>query len=333
MAASAWCGPHDADGDCVAGFERRLDADHILYGGDGLTVDRQDHVFFSQANVLGERSFVHAPDHQAAFALDTHAGPFSVGQGMQLDTEFVLTFLGFRFIRTRLLQFSELGAILENLRTIHDGYLEVHAFPITINRQSHRRANRGVRNARHELVAILDRFAIHRHDDVLRFDSGFVRRSALLDGADQDALIRSERLEQFGLIALGPAHADGAASDLAGLNNVVVYASHHVDGQRKSDTLIPAALGRDHGVNADHFTANVQQRTAAVAGIDGGIGLDETLKLQLPADIAAERADDSRRDRRFQSERRTNSHGPIAHLHRVGIPDEYRGQRSLRIDF
>ena len=38
--------------------------------------------------------------------------------------------------------------------------------------------------------------------------------------------------------------------------------------------LWSAPFGGDHGVDADHLAARVQQRPAGVAGIDGRVGLD-----------------------------------------------------------
>ena len=43
-----------------------------------------------------------------------------------------------------------------------------------------------------------------------------------------------------------------------------------------------AALAEDAGVDADQLAAAVDQRAAGVAGIDGGVGLDEVLVVGEP---------------------------------------------------
>ena len=185
------------------------------------------------------------------------------------------------------------------------------------------------RNARHQIVAVLHRLAVHGDDDVVGLQPGLVRRSALVHVADQYARAGAQPLEQLGLVvALVPFDSDGPARHPASPDDVVIHARHHIDGQREADALISAALRRDHGVDADHLAANIQQRSAAVAGIDGRIGLNEALQLQRTADVAAERAHDPRRHRSFQTKRRADRHRPIAHLHGVRIADGHRNQRS-----
>ena len=115
-----------------------------------------------------------------------------------------------------------------------------------------------------------------------------------------------------------------AAGHFAGSNNIVINARHHVDGQRKPDALVAAALRRDHGVDPDHFAADVEQRTAAVARIDGGVGLQEILvhvHVQAGASLGA---DDAMRDGAGQPERGADRQHAIADLHRVGVAEFQR---------
>ena len=46
-----------------------------------------------------------------------------------------------------------------------------------------------------------------------------------------------------------------------------------VAGDREADALEAAALGFDRGADADDFAVQIHERAAAVAGIDGGVGL------------------------------------------------------------
>ena len=52
----------------------------------------------------------------------------------------------------------------------------------------------------------------------------------------------------------------------------------HVDGDGEADPLVAAGVAGDGRVDADDLAAEVDQRAAAVAGIDGGVGLQEVLE-------------------------------------------------------
>ena len=105
-------------------------------------------------------------------------------------------------------------------------------------------------------------------------------------------------------------------------------AHRHVDWNRETDAFAAAGAGGDGGVHADHFAVQVQQRSAAVARIDGGIGLQKVLKLNLfvaELEIAAAfGADDAERDRVAQSKRAADGQHEIADI------DLYRYLRFSR---
>ncbi len=114
-----------------------------------------------------------------------------------------------------------------------------------------------------------------------------------------------------------------------------------VDRDGETDTFVSAAVGGNRGVDADDFAVEVHQRTAAVAGVDRGIGLDEALAL-VESDSAPLGADDSRGHGAFQSERIAQGQHPIADFHFiavaqlrgrevVGALDAQHGQVGLRV--
>ena len=74
-----------------------------------------------------------------------------------------------------------------------------------------------------------------------------------------------------------------------------------VDGDGETDLL---GLGADGDVDADHFAHQVDQGTAAVAGIDRGVGLDQVAVGLgvVRIDVAPQRADVSDGDRALVSE-------------------------------
>ena len=53
-------------------------------------------------------------------------------------------------------------------------------------------------------------------------------------------------------------------------------------GQRDSRCCLVSARTRSYGgVDADYFTAHIEQRASAVSGVDGSIGLEEVLELAI----------------------------------------------------
>src|SRR6185437_15807638 len=96
-----------------------------------------------------------------------------------------------------------------------------------------------------------------------------------------------------------------------------------------TDTLIAAAAAGDHGVDSDNLPVDIGEGTAAVAGIDGRIGLDEVLEARNLGIVnifgaAGESADDSRGDGCAEPERRTDRDRPVAYLQSVRITNTGR---------
>src|SRR5271157_5196899 len=68
--------------------------------------------------------------------------------------------------------------------------------------------------------------------------------------------------------------ANPSLMNVALLTNLIVDVLDHVGGNRKSQPFAAARLSKDEGVNTDHPAIGVNQRTAAVSGIDGSVSLD-----------------------------------------------------------
>ena len=86
-----------------------------------------------------------------------------------------------------------------------------------------------------------------------------------VDAADRRGLARLEL------------DADGAANDLMFRpDEHVVDIGDDVGRHGEADALGAHGLGVDGGVHADDLAVHVDERAAGVAGIDGGVGLDET---------------------------------------------------------
>ena len=75
----------------------------------------------------------------------------------------------------------------------------------------------------------------------------------------------------------------------------------------------------------------VDERPAAVAEADRGVGLDVGVQT-LVEELAAEEADDADRDRVDVAERVADRADPLADAQRVGIAERRHRQRGLRRD-
>ena len=64
-------------------------------------------------------------------------------------------------------------------------------------------------------------------------------------------------------------------------------------------------------------TIQIDERAAGVAGIDGGVGLDEGLELASGDDVAALGADDSGGDGGLEAEGAADGEDPVTDLHAV----------------
>jgi hypothetical protein len=103
--------------------------------------------------------------------------------------------------------------------------------------------------------------------------------------------------------------------------------------------------GSDGRVHADDFTAQVHQRSAAVAGVDRGIDLDEVLVAELAVDdadaIAVQGADDAVGHRSDVAERAAEREDPVTLLQVIAVTplggdqpiglDLHDGQVALRV--
>ncbi len=135
-------------------------------------------------------------------------------------------------------------------------------------------------------------------------------------------------------------NADGAANDLMfGPDEHVVDIGDDVGRHGEADALRAHGLGIDSGVHADDLAGHVDERAAGVAGVDGGIGLDEALELRLRdavgagfIDAAVFGGDDAGGDRLRQRERAADGENPVANLSAVGVAELDGGKRLLGVD-
>src|ERR1700722_18244415 len=146
-------------------------------------------------------------------------------------------------------------------------------------RQLGDRAGGCLRDGIAKLIHVRDRRAVIGGDDVA-VDEFAVGRRAGINIADQDAglAVVSKRLGQRHIVRdVSDADAQPSTNDLGSALQIRIELVRPVGGNGESDAAEYAGLAGDRGVDADDFAVNVYQRSAAVAGIDRGVDLNEVL--------------------------------------------------------
>ena len=129
---------------------------------------------------------------------------------------------------------------------------------------------------------------------------------------------QAQRLRDVGTDRVG-VDAEQAALHGAELLQLVGDAADHVDRDGEADADIAAGAGQDGRGEADQFAAQVDQRAAGVARIDGGVGLDEILEAVLVEIAAAQAADDAGGHRIAQPERIADGDHKVADFELRGV--------------
>src|SRR5262249_8659656 len=126
-----------------------------------------------------------------------------------------------------------------------------------------------------EILRVLDVLAVELHDDVAGLDAGGLCRALLVDASDQRAA-RGLDVEACGDLARHAldATAEPAAAQLAELAKLIDDAGHGLRRHGKADADRAAGRRDDQRVDADDLAFEIEQRTAGIAAIDGGVGLD-----------------------------------------------------------
>ncbi len=285
-------------------------------------VDGSQHIARLQPDIFGEGVGFHRIDPDPAFFLEAQGLAPLVGEVLKPHAQAHRG--AFRLIRSLLVARAEL--LREELGQVADHHVEVLALVIAhhpdVQRSAHGRRGHRV----DQIVASANRLAVDGHDDVAFLDPGLFRAAAHCHRLDERAFADARLFQQgAGLVGVGNHNldADSAARHLAVLDDLVINQRRHVHGHGEAHALVAARCGGcgDGRVDANHFAADVEQRSAAVAGVNGRIGLQEVLELRFRIDIALLGADDARGHGGLEAEWRANGDGPVAHLHGVGIAD------------
>ena len=230
--------------------------------------------------------------------------------------------------------FGGLGHLREDFGAVGDYERDFFGLFVADVADLHGLADYGLGDGIYQFGAGVYGLAVDIGDHVAGLQAGFVGRAAGLDGFDYDAVGDAEFLHQHGIIAaiFLERDADGAAGDFAVGDQLIVNADDSRGGQREADTFEAAAACVDGGVDADYFAGHVDERAAGIAGVDGGVGLNEA--LELVADVGTIfRADDSGGDGGVQAEGAADGQDPVADLHAVGISEFGYGEFVVGFNF
>ena len=182
----------------------------------------------------------------------------------------------------------------------------------------------------------VDRLAVRLDDQVTKLEAGLLRRATLRRRERADLGTRNFlEFVHGGILCrhLTELHTDDPAANFAVRDDVVHHGARECDRNREAVAGVIARLARNRAVDADHFSADVHQRSARVPRIDRCVRLDEILnrvqalaKAVQPLPASPLGADDTSRDGEVESERIADRHGPFADAG-LGVVTEHHGRQ------
>lgn len=188
------------------------------------------------------------------------------------------------------------------------------------------------------MVGAFDRDAIEFQDHIAHFDAGSLRCPTGEHVGDNGSLrfFQPNGFRRHGIHRLN-LHSNVAAIDLAVFHEVFDHSPDDVNRNSKTVALVEARGGSNRRIDADERSLQRKEPTAAVAGVDCRIGLDEVLhRIGIspddPKPPTPDCADDARRHRRAQAQRIPNSNDPLADLDILHVAEIGRLQ-PLGLDF
>jgi hypothetical protein len=115
------------------------------------------------------------------------------------------------------------------------------------------------------------------------------------------------------------------AAHAAALAQLLVDRAHDVARRREADALVAARLRQDHRVEPHHASLRVDQRAAAVARVDRGVGLHVDHRV-VGLELARHRAHDAEARRVLEPERAAEGHHQLALVQQLRVAELERGQ-------
>ncbi len=185
-----------------------------------------------------------------------------------------------------------------------DGDLEGFGLAVAENAEVDGLPGRHLADGNLQGAAVDDLLAVEFAQHVAALQSGTACGRVRRDLAD-DRARRVGQVEEAGVLRRHVVHADAEVAVMhgAGLDDRLGRGAGDLRGNGESCTGERAVAGNDERVDADQFAVRVDQRSAGVAGVDGGVGLDEVARFARVVAVRVgpvERADDAARDRELE---------------------------------
>jgi hypothetical protein len=170
-----------------------------------------------------------------------------------------------------------------------------------------------------ELAGRFDGFTGGTDHDVPGLQAGGTGRPVFGDVGEDGTGIDGElqSLGKSGGYGLGE-DADLAAADATELADLIIDKADGVAGSSETDAVIGAGAREDKGVDAGDVAVGVNEGAAAIAGIDGGIGLD-VFDGVIGAHLAGDGADDPHGDGVFQAVGATEGEDELTLAEAAGV--------------
>src|SRR5690606_17630494 len=157
-----------------------------------------------------------------------------------------------------------------------------------------------------------NRHPINRRDDVVRAQTGVLRGAGHAADDEATRVVRqAQPLDDAERYIAAALYAEIRIFDAAFCPQLFSNAQREVGRDRKTDAGVRAVFADNLRIDADHFPGHVEQRPAAVAGIDRRVSLDDRadVKIAEAVDGAIQCADDPRGHRPFLAERAADREG------------------------
>ena len=207
------------------------------------------------------------------------------------------------------------------------------ALAIAQQHDRHARAGLDIGHKIGQRLVRRDVLPVDADDDVAGTNASLGSGGTRFDRLDQLALIarQGKRCGQIVVDRLD-AHAQIAAFDFQPLRQPVDNGRGNLGGNGEADAHAAARRREDRVVDADHIAFHVEQRTARIAAIDAGIGLDVTVIGTAGIGGAIDGGNDARSHRTTKTEGVADGDDPVTHARLAGIAEIDEGERRPALD-
>ena len=213
----------------------------------------------------------------------------------------------------------EVGEHERGVRPLKNRHEYFHRRTISQNVERQLISDGGFEDFRLDLACQGDRMAAGRQHDIALFEASCVSRPARQHvRKDHTGMAIEPQGLRHQRIDILSDYANGSPMHVAFFADLLIDTPHNVGRDGKTDSLAAAGSGVNHGVDARDIAIRVQQRPAAIAGVDGRVGLNISSRL-TGIQLARGRADETHGESIFEAERTAEREDDLPLFEGVGI--------------